>query len=306
MTKARGVAWLYAALAVTAVATAVAAVLVSFGRIDFSPGGVDRLVAACRTWGLPGGGPASVTVLVLGAVGVAVLGLTAASAARQMLATRRFVARLTVVGPLDDHREVRVIADAAPLAFCVGSLRPRVHISTGAVKLLTGPELRAVLAHEAHHVRCRDPLRLLVIRSLAEGLFVLPALGRLSKRYAELAELAADEAAEQLPRGSQALASALLTFDAHPDPAVVGIAPERVDRLLGARAGSELPVLLIAGAALTLLVTWIVTVRLSQVTHGAMPLPDLLAQGCMLVMTAVLSTTGVGGVLVTRRLVRRT
>ncbi|MGI8623907.1 MAG: M56 family metallopeptidase [Solirubrobacteraceae bacterium] len=305
MSKARAVAWLYASIAVAALATVVAGLVVSLGRVDYSGVGVDRIVSACRTWVLADGGAAAVAVLILGVVGTAVLTLAARSAARQVRATRRFVGRLAVVGRLPGEPPVMVIDDAAPRAFCVGLLRPRVFISSSALALLSGAERAAVLAHEAHHVRCRDPLRLLVTRSLAEGFVVLPALRRLADRYAALAELAADEAAERTPRGSQALGSALLAFHAHPDPAVVGIAPERVDRLLGDRARWGLPGLGLAGAAVTLLVTWAVTVRLSQVAHASVPLPDLLVQACMLAMAVVPLVVGTGAVLGVRRAVVR-
>ena len=55
---------------------------------------------------------------------------------------------------------VNVVNDSSPEAFCAGFLRPRVYVSRGAVELLTPDELRAVLQHEHHHWRMRDPLRL--------------------------------------------------------------------------------------------------------------------------------------------------
>lgn len=116
------------------------------------------------------------------------------------------------------------------------------------MRLLSHEELDAVIAHESHHARRRDPLRLLVARSVAADLFFLPVMRRLAERYAAMAELAADEAAVGATRGPRALASALLAFDAHPSPAVVGIAPERIDHLLGRDVRWDLPTLtLLAG-----------------------------------------------------------
>lgn len=303
MSRARTVAWLYAAIATAALATVAASLVVSLGRVDYSGANVDGLLSACRSWVLPAGDVASVAVLLLGIVGTAILMMVARSAARQARATQRFVGRLVVVGRLPGDPSVLIVDDAAPRAFCVGLLRPQIFISSSAVALLSDQERAAVLAHEAHHVRCRDPLRLLLIRALAEGFVVLPALRRLADRYAALAELAADEAAERIPRGSKALGSALLAFHAHPDPAVVGIAPERVDRLLGGQARWGLPGLGLAGAAVTLPVTWAVTVRLSQVAHASVPLPELLSQACMLAMAVVPLVVGAGAVLGVRRAV---
>jgi Zn-dependent protease with chaperone function len=132
-----------------------------------------------------------------------------------------------------DGMSVRLLQSSRPQAFCAGLLRPRVFLSPAARDRLSEAELRAVLAHEAHHVRRRDPLRLLAVRILADALFFLPALRRLERRYAELAELAADEAAVRTA-GSAPLASALRKLSAsdHPD-GTVALAPERVDHLCG-------------------------------------------------------------------------
>jgi hypothetical protein len=181
----------------------------------------------------------------------------------------------------------------APEAFCVGLLRPRIFVSAPTLQALSQTELAAVVAHERHHAQRRDPLRLLLARSIGDGLFWLPALRRLADRYAALAELAADDAARRATGGSKALASALLAFDAHPSPAAVGIAPQRVASLLGARVGWELPALTLAGAAATLAALGAVSVRLSQTTdHAGLPLPVVLAQLCAVAMALV--PVGVG------------
>jgi Peptidase family M48 len=170
---------------------------------------------------------------------VAVLGAAAAIVAvraawRQRLAYRGFLDQLEVVRRFDGHPSVLVIADPRPQAFCAGYLRPTVYISQRAVDLLSGPELRAVLAHEHHHRQVRDPLRFACGRILGQALFFVPVLRSLCDRYADLAELSADSAAIRACAGDRAaLASALLVFDASAPPGVSGISPERVDSLLG-------------------------------------------------------------------------
>ena len=85
----------------------------------------------------------------------------------------------------------QVIDDDRPLAFCAGLLHPRVYVSRGALGMLGEAELSAVLAHERHHARRRDPLRLASTRVLADALFFAPPLGELIRRQQSLAEIGA-------------------------------------------------------------------------------------------------------------------
>src|SRR4051812_15169471 len=102
------------------------------------------------------------------------------------------------------------LATAAPVALCYGLLWPRVAISAGLLDRLDDGELAAVLLHERHHLRRCDPLRYLVARSLAAGLFMVPLAPIVMRRAETRIELAADRAAlAVVPRG--ALAGALLT-----------------------------------------------------------------------------------------------
>src|SRR5439155_13985574 len=100
---------------------------------------------------------------------------------------RRFLSALAWQPAVIGVTPVRVVADPAPQAFCVGTIRPRIYVSVGALKRLSATELDAVLAHERHHQRRRDPLRLLVVEALAHGLFFLPALRPLAVRSRWLA-----------------------------------------------------------------------------------------------------------------------
>src|SRR3954451_10897613 len=187
----------------------------------------------------------AVVMLPLAAVGVVsvVFGLRAAAA--QAFAQRRFLRALPVVGRLPAHPDVNVVRDHRLQAFCAGYLRPRVYVSTATASTLDRAELDAVLAHEAHHRLRRDPLRIAAARGLGEALFFLPVLRRLTERYCALAELSADEAAIARSGDPAPLAAAMLHFGEMADAAVVGISPERVDHLLGARPAWRLPVVLL-------------------------------------------------------------
>jgi Zn-dependent protease with chaperone function len=127
---------------------------------------------------------------------------------------------------------VTVLATARPAAFTAGWMRPRTFISDGAVSRLSGAELKAVLAHEDHHRRRRDPLRLAVRRVLAETLFFLPGLRQLRATHDQLAEIAADRHANRTAGGDpRPLAAALLAFDSAA-AAGAGISATRADRLI--------------------------------------------------------------------------
>lgn len=101
--------------------------------------------------------------------------------------------RLTRLGRLAglDGRIDRV-DDRAAFTFCYGLWRPRVCVSAGLADMLDDDELVAVLRHEAHHLRHRDPLKILIGRTLASGLFFLPLAGALRNGYLGAKELYAD------------------------------------------------------------------------------------------------------------------
>jgi Zn-dependent protease with chaperone function len=303
--SARRIWALQVAVGAVALLTTLAALSVALTRIDFGLPSLGELAAACQRYALPQVRPVSVLVLAIGSVGLAVMFLTARAVIRQVRASRRFERDLRRLGPLPGAVRAHVIDQDYPHAFCIGLLRPRIYVSRTALEILGEDEREAVLAHEAHHARRRDPLRLLLSRALADGLFFLPALRRLTERYAALAELAADEAAAGARGGRPALASALLAFDEHASPVAVGIGRERVDHLLGQRPRWEVPTLLLVGAFATLAVLLAVTVRIAEITgHGTIALPALLAQACMLAMVGAPLVLGAIGILSGRRLLR--
>ncbi len=156
----------------------------------------------------------------LAAVGVMVLA-TLLSLGHQLLATRRMLQRvLSATVPPTSRIErlaaraglggrIDTVGEAEAFTFCHGYFRPRVCLSTGLESLLDDEELTAVMQHEAHHVRMRDPLKMLLARAFAAGLFFLPLAGSLRDAYLGAKELCADDDACRL--GSEvALARALV------------------------------------------------------------------------------------------------
>ena len=307
MTKLRTLFWLQAALALAGLTATALALAAALRAVSLTPPEAAELLAACRSFVLPHLTVASVLTLLLGSVSFAVLALAARAAVRGFHAKRRYLKSLDVLGPLDSPRTL-LFADVRPQAFCAGLLRPRIYVSTGATETLGKDELCAVLAHEEKHARARDPLRMFCVRVLADALFFLPALRRLADRYASLSELAADAAAVRASGGdTRPLASALLVFGESPNPAVVNLAPERVDHLLGRRTRWELPAALLVWAILTVGALATLALRAIDVTgHGELNLPLVAAQGCMLLMVLLPVIAGAGALLASRRVLLRT
>lgn len=282
--------WLWrvtAALGVLAAGAVALAALAAARAVRVDGGVLSALLDACRSYLLPQPGVASIAVVALASLATAVFALALRALVRELAALRRFRRSVRVSGRITvDRRGVQIIDDPLPRAFCAGWMRPRVYVSQGALEQLHADELRAVVAHEAHHARRRDPLRLLVIAVLGEALFFMPVMRRLRERYAQLAELAADEAATH-QAGPRPLAAALLRFGETATPGVVmGIAPERVDALLGERPRWELPVSLLGAALVS--VTAIGAAALataSSIPADTLSGSHLAAQSCMLAMT---------------------
>jgi Zn-dependent protease with chaperone function len=222
-------------------------------------------------------------------LGLAALGAVAATVAvrvswRQRAVYRDFLDRLEIVGRLDGHPAVKVIADPRPQAFCAGYLRPTVYVSQRALELLSDSELTAVVAHEHHHRLVRDPMRFACGRILGRALFFVPVLRSLWARYADLAELNADRAAVRASGGDRApLASALLAFDASAPPGASGISSERVDSLMGLRVRWRPPLLSTVASIAGLVSTGLLIWRTSEVAsaHATFSLPFVSSTPCL-------------------------
>jgi Zn-dependent protease with chaperone function len=249
----------------------------------------------------------AIVILVLAGIGLASVAMTVLGAVRELGASRSFRQHLAARAP----RPVSgawVIDDERPQAFCAGLFRPRVYVSSGTVALLDASALNAVLAHEAHHARCRDPLRLAVGRVLAGGLFFVPGIRELVRRQQALAELGADETAiNAAPGHRSALARAMLTFaDSSESSSPVGIDPRRVDHLLGEPPSWRFPTLLCLAAAGALVLIGAVALLAGQVAAGSATLapPFFSRQPCVVVL-ALLPAVGLLGAYVASRARRR-
>ncbi|MGI8412724.1 MAG: M56 family metallopeptidase [Solirubrobacteraceae bacterium] len=236
--------WLYAVTAAVAglgLLATVQALISAYRSIRVGPTAGDHLVALGLRLTYPRVNVAGAVILLLACSGVVVIIRAFTAALRLIRTQRRFLSELSVRGWLSAQDQITVFDHDRPQAFCAGYWRPRVYVSTATVDALRPAELQAVIAHENEHRERRDPVRIASARVLGHALFFLPVLRTLVERYAELAELRADGAAVRASDGDRApLASALLAFGLTTHPGL-GIAPDRIDHLLGRQIAVRTP-----------------------------------------------------------------
>lgn len=199
----------------------------------------------------------AILLLALATLGIT-LGLS--SLFRQLYATLRLIRSLLAKRVAMPRRvrpaaaglgldgRIDVVEDGRPFSFCYWFLRPRICLSTGLVRRLDEDELRAVLYHERYHLRHRDPLRLVVARYFAAGLYVVPVVEDLVEHFTLEKELEADQDAIAATGDVSPLARALYKLLPDADEVSLGllvpvgslsVTEARIDHLLD---GSPLPV----------------------------------------------------------------
>jgi Peptidase family M48 len=253
----------------------------------------------------PAANTGAIIVTVLAGMGLLMAALAVWAVVRELRADRSFGRALAGRSPRPLHG-AWVIDGRRPQAFCVGLLHPRVYVSTGAMELLDAPALAAVLAHERHHARRHDPLRLACGHVLAQSLFFVPTLRRLAQRQHALSEISADEASLLSTGGdASALASAMLSFSQASSEQALGVDPERIDFLLGERPHWGFPVslCLAAAAALSLFVALAVLAGHAATGSATLAAPFLSSQPCVAVLAMLPACAGIAGLayLRTRR-----
>ncbi|MFB9659073.1 M56 family metallopeptidase [Glycomyces mayteni] len=176
-----------------------------------------------------------------GALVCAVPARLAASLAAAWWATGRERARLrrSLEGyPFDPAIGAVVVPGERPAAYCLPGRGGLVVVTSGAVAVLDGAQLRAVVAHERAHLSGGHHRIAGIAKALGSGFGVLPLFSHLSERVAHLVELAADDTAARAA-GRRVLAGSLLNVAAAqaPGPALAaggGDTVARIERLLDA------------------------------------------------------------------------
>ncbi len=253
-------------------------------------GAAHRVTILGQTLSYPTANAAAIVLIALAAVGLIVTATVVRETVRELMAARRLQTALAQRRPTP-MRGALVLDDDRPRAFCAGLLRPRVYVSTGALAALDAAGLDALLAHEHHHARRRDPLRLATSRVLARSLFLLPGVAGLTERQQALAELSADEnAVNAAPANRSGLASAMLALSAADLRGYsVGIDPVRVDHLLGEPPSWRFPFALCLSSVAVIGLLLAVAVLAGRVARGSATLapPFLSGQPCIVILAAI-------------------
>ena len=212
----------------------------------------------------------------------------------QRIATPRRVSAIAASIELADR--VDVVLDPRPFSFCYWFRSPRICLSTGLIKRLDDAELRAVLHHERYHLHQRDPLRLVIARYFAAGLYVVPVVEELVEYYTVQKEVAADQAAVRAMGGVRELASAL--FKVLPDAedvelgllvpvGALSVTEARIDQLID---GRPVP-LVLSAASVGLSSGALVAAAVLALTDGLHPaaftVPGLIGPASLLFAAAV-------------------
>ncbi|OGL67631.1 hypothetical protein A3B21_01410 [Candidatus Uhrbacteria bacterium RIFCSPLOWO2_01_FULL_47_24] len=124
-------------------------------------------------------------------------------AVRTFFRTRQFISR--VVGEAKPIQGVVQFERGSCEAFTFGYIKPTVAICAHCARTLPAQELNAMLAHEAHHAKHKDPLWFFIFDTLRYAFFFIPLMRTLALWYRTLAELYADEGVDRLALGGALL-----------------------------------------------------------------------------------------------------
>ena len=98
-----------------------------------------------------------------------------------------------------EDRVCILVGDPPVHAFTAGLLRPTIYLSERLQRELAPDELEAVVLHEGHHLRARDPGRCAVATVVADLFFWIPLARAWADRFLLRVELSADDAAAARP-----------------------------------------------------------------------------------------------------------
>jgi Zn-dependent protease with chaperone function len=146
----------------------------------------------------------------LGAVALAVYATRAGLRLADVIRGARATRALERLGVRETHAGFPAtrVPGAPRLCFATGVFRRRIVYSAALADHLSASELSAALAHEAAHLRRRDPL-VLAILSVA-GLFAWPSVARASRALFLAAAEEACDAEAAVTHGPEAVARALV------------------------------------------------------------------------------------------------
>jgi Zn-dependent protease with chaperone function len=187
---------------------------------------------------VPGGHAIAVAGLLLAA---AVVLRAAGCLARELYQGRRdrreHAAVVAATGRPGPEPGVAVVDHDAPAVYCLPRGRNQIVVSAGALAALTPGQIRAVLAHERAHLRCRHHMLLALAAALAHAFPYVPLLGQARPQLGVLAEMAADDEAIRRHRRDDLAAALVVLASAGARPAALTVggpaAVARIHRMLG-------------------------------------------------------------------------
>src|SRR5438477_8208249 len=121
----RHVFWLTLALGGGGLVVAAGGLVAAIRSIHPASGRAGRITLAGLDFSYPRLNVSEAVLLTVAAVGTLAIATAIRAGWRQRRALRSFLARLEVLGPLETHPVITVIADRRPQAFCAGFVRPK-------------------------------------------------------------------------------------------------------------------------------------------------------------------------------------
>jgi len=114
-----------------------------------------------------------------------------------------------ILSPLGLNNKVHVIRDKNLFSFCFGILSPHIIVSTHLVNRLSSKELEAVFLHEHAHLQSRDPLKIILGKTISSAFFFLPVFSELNNTMNTDNEIMADKFVLNVQKDTSHLKSAL-------------------------------------------------------------------------------------------------
>lgn len=226
--------------------------------------------------------PAYVALAATGWAGAVAFAAAAVRAVTEQLRTLRHDAlrhRLALVAAGQRDRRLAVVPSAESAAWSVAVDGGYVVVTTAAVRSLSEDELRAVVAHEAAHLRGRHHLLIALLRAASKAL-PCPLTKVAVREVGVLLEMRADDVAAQRHRRAT-VAAALLRVNGVTPVGVLaangGSTVRRLERLLAPFTTSAWSVRVAVTGAATLLMAplLVITVAVADVVAlHVCPLPS--------------------------------
>jgi len=200
--------------------------------------------------------PVGTIPVVLGLCGLVLVLLGILNATAAGLGASRTIATWVADGLLvNRERSVPVlrISRVVPALTAAGIFRPLVLMSDAVEAVLSASELQSALRHELEHVRRRDNLKKLLLRSVG-----FPGMDALEMAWLQATEMAADDAAVSTASQALDLAAALIkvsrlsTLPSAPDitttlvHAPLASVNARIERLIAWKGQQQKPTLAIS------------------------------------------------------------